>query len=159
MVDKILAGNVTTNIHQICDNHINDNLHVFPDICEKCKSTGVIGDFMEHPGVKLEVVRAWVQGKRNRSTLDQDTEASAGHDEADRSQTDHDIVCKDNRSIPTTCTTAMSDTPTMRSRASSSTTNESAPDLTQIKLQVAALRVRTERLLTKMLGQNPPTLG
>ncbi|KAH0836297.1 hypothetical protein FOPE_04498 [Fonsecaea pedrosoi] len=159
MVDKILASNVTTNIHQICDNHINDNLHMFPDICEKCKSTGVIGDFMEHPGVKLEVVRAWVQRKRNHSTLEQDTEVSAGHDEADRSQTNQDIVCKDNGSIPTTGTTAMSDTSTVRSRASSSTTNESAPDLTQIKLRVAALRARTERFLIKMRGQNPPTLG
>ncbi|OQU99496.1 hypothetical protein CLAIMM_05123 [Cladophialophora immunda] len=135
----------------------------------QCKTTGVIGDFMELPGAKLEIVKAWAQGKRETPKPDPDAELSAGNDEGvreeeesietSRFQTEKANMLDDNASISTTGITSIADTSTARSRASSSTTNEAVPDLAQLKLRVAALRTRTERLLSKVRGRRPPTLG
>ncbi|EXJ61271.1 uncharacterized protein A1O5_11828 [Cladophialophora psammophila CBS 110553] len=166
MVDKLLTSNLLiTSTHQVCEDIVNDNLHVFPDICEKCKATGVIGDFMEQPGVKLELVKAWAHGNRKHPSPEFEARVSAGNNEVVEKQNESDGIIElqthetispiENASI----STSLPDSATTRSQASSSTTNRTAPDLAQIQMRVVALSTRTERLLSKIRGQKPPGLS
>ncbi|OAL18522.1 hypothetical protein AYO22_10499 [Fonsecaea multimorphosa] len=124
---------------------------------------------MEQPGAKLEIVKAWAHGKQNSSKPDEDTGLSNDNNkgvreedasnETSKLQTTEAFLLEDSGGTTTTCATSIPDTSTPKSRASSSTTNGAAPDLAQIKMRIAALMTRTERLLTKIRGQKPPTLG
>ncbi|OAP62519.1 hypothetical protein AYL99_04724 [Fonsecaea erecta] len=169
MVDKILASNLANaKTHPVCGDSVSDNLHVFPAICEGCKKIGVIGDFMELPGAKLELVKAWAHGKRKPSRPEQDTGSADGNDEGigkedGPSETiklppDKGILLEGKSRTSTTCASTIPET-SNTNRDTSLTANGPAPDLAQIKLRVTALKTRTERSLAKMRGQRPPTSG
>jgi hypothetical protein len=67
MIDALLASNLQATCSQrLCANsagHETDNaenIHIFPDICDKCTRNGVVGILMrEQPSVKIDLIRAW----------------------------------------------------------------------------------------------------
>ncbi|KIW96543.1 uncharacterized protein Z519_01934 [Cladophialophora bantiana CBS 173.52] len=95
IVDKLLTSNLPITItHQVCEDGVNENLHVFPDICEKCKTTAVVGDFMEQPGVKLEVVQSWAHGNRKHPSPEFGARVSAGNNDVVEKQNESDGIIK-----------------------------------------------------------------
>ncbi|EXJ64798.1 hypothetical protein A1O7_01136 [Cladophialophora yegresii CBS 114405] len=173
IIDKLLvSGTPIASNHQVCQDDVSDNVHVFPDICTKCRTTGVIGDVMDVPGVKLEVMKAWEsQRKRvsavpshdNNNTDHVDTEDGVA-DKIRECETFERISLPDDLSTSTPDRAGASSSPTpATSSASSSTCPEPSPaptpDLSQIKARVITLRARTERLLMKIRAHNVPKLG
>jgi len=67
MIDALLASILQATCSQrLCANsagHETDNaenIHIFPDICDKCTRNGVVGILMrEQPSVKIDLIRAW----------------------------------------------------------------------------------------------------
>ena len=160
LIDKLIASeSAIACSHQVCEDNVSDDIHVFPDICDTCKTTGVGGDVMEVPGVMLEVLRAW--RLRNKSTS-----AAAGADMEDNEpveikelETLESISLSEDADTSTLESTSALESARRRSLASSSTSNGMTPELSQIKTRVAALVSRTERLLTRVRAQKLPTLG
>ncbi|OCT46462.1 hypothetical protein CLCR_02128 [Cladophialophora carrionii] len=171
IIDKLLvSGTSIASNHQVCQDDVSDNVHVFPDICTRCRATGVIGDVMDAPGVKLEVMKAWesqrkrisaIGNNKNNDTVDtEDGEA----DKIRECENLERISLKDNVSASAVDRAgAFSSSTPATSSVSGSTCREpspaSTPDLSQIKARVMALRARTERLVMKIRAHNLPKLG
>ncbi|KAJ9601874.1 hypothetical protein H2200_013623 [Cladophialophora chaetospira] len=154
IIDNLIAsGQPITRSHQVCEDDVSENVHIFPDICDKCKKTGVIGDFMEVPGVKYEVFKAW-EAKRKETLTKKDSES----DEIKDLETLESIPIPEDATPTSEIGTTVA-SPSQVSQASSTTLNKTTPDLGQLKTRVAALRTRTDRLLTKIRAQKPPSLG
>lgn len=166
-IEKLIASGQPINCnHQVCGDNVSDNVHIFPDICDKCKDNGIIGDVMNVPGMKVELIQAWDRGKafeaqqrKSRSSPSvESVKKDSESDEIKASETLEEI------SIPGHVNTAsesviVCSASSPESRASSVTSTHSTADLHQIKSRITALRTRTERLLMKIRAQKPPTLG
>jgi hypothetical protein len=153
IIDQLISsGQPITCNHQVCDCSVSENVHIFPDICDKCKQTGVIGDFMEIPGVKVDALRGWM-AKRNMAL-----EESSSEDETSRAA--EDLETLEYIPLPNAPTTSPAST-TIRpdSTEAKEDSKSSTPDLRQIKTRVAALRARTEGLLIMIRAHKPPTPG
>jgi hypothetical protein len=170
IIDKLLAsGTPIACNHQVCQDDVSDNIHVFPDICRNCMATGVVGDVMDVPGVKLEVMKAWesqrkrmpATGGNNNSTNnvnvvdDEDGEA----DKIRECETFDSISLPEDASSSATRRAGASSSSTPATSSTPTSTSTSTPDLSQIKARLVALRTRTDRLLIKIRAQKLPKLG
>ncbi|ETI28743.1 hypothetical protein G647_01194 [Cladophialophora carrionii CBS 160.54] len=171
IIDKLLvSGTSIASNHQVCQDDVSDNVHVFPGICTRCMATGVIGDVMDVPGVKLEVMKAWESQRKRMSATGSNKNidtVDTGDGEADKireCETLERISLPDNVSTSAVDRAgAFSSSTPATSSVSSSTCREpspaSTPDLSQIKARVMALRARAERLVMKIRAHNLPKLG
>ncbi|KIW72671.1 hypothetical protein PV04_00849 [Phialophora macrospora] len=175
IIDKLLASGTSIACnHQVCQDNVSDNVHVFPDICHNCMATGVIGDVMDVPGVKLEVMKAWesqrkrtpaTSGNNNNNNNDNNINAVDEDDgEADKIreyETLESISLPEDASTSGTGHAGGSDSSTLATCSASTSTSTSTPtpDLSQIKARLMALRTRTDRLLIKIRAQKPPRFG
>ena len=170
----IKSGLSIASTRQVCEDNVIDNVHIFPSICDKCKATGVIGEVMEIPGMKVEVLRAW-RAAKGKSSLPTMSGALAGDDQPVKGDDDNSDEIKElgtsepiapdgdaRASTSASMSTARFSSPISHT---SSKTSHGTPDLSQIKTRVAALRCRTQRLLTrtriltKIRAHKTPTIG
>jgi hypothetical protein len=168
-IDKLLKCGQADSAHTVCeDSNVTDKSHVFPDICEKCRQTGIIAEILNSTEKKVEVLREWyemhkTQGREvpeivittedsDESEMFKDLETleSIEIESADA----HHSSSESNNSRP-----EESDSASPKSRTFSMTSLGTAPNLEQIKTRVVALRSRTERLLTKIRASKHPELG
>jgi hypothetical protein len=156
IIDKLISsGSPITCTHQVCEDTVGDNVHVFPDVCTKCKVTGVIGDAMEVPGVKLDVLRAWELQSKGKS-------ASVSPEEEDEAEKINELETLEEiarASDEDTSSASSVGSSASGIHSSNSTSSSSTQDLSQIKTRVAALVARTEQLLVKMRAGRHSTGG
>ena len=157
ITEKLVGpGELTAGNHQVCE-EVSDNIYIFPDICDKCKSTGEIGNHMEVSGMKLEALRAWKSQNA--------TDASTGSSNLDQSEQESDDIAAleafESISLTESTSTRIPESgsskgaPSPKRWAAPSSSKSSTADLMQIKTRVAALLERTERLLAKIRVQKP----
>lgn len=146
MIDRLIASDLQkTCTHMLCGD-VSDNTHIFPHVCDRCQQDGVIGDWMEQPGVKYEVLKAWKK-ENSRPPADNEKRPRGGEDDLTELETLEPIAISDKASLLGT------------GSPSSSTSSGSTTELISLKNRVASLKTRTERLLTKIRAQKPPKLG
>lgn len=162
IIDQLIASKMqVTSSHQLCAD-VNDNIHIFPDICVKCEENGVIGEFLnQDPGRKLEILRDWKKQNKpdhkSKSTLESpigdstSTARDGENKDIDQLETLEVLTVADipSSSISSPQTGNLSSSSSPKTASSSTTSISSSPDLQSIKARVSALKDRTERLLTK----------
>ncbi|KAK7885835.1 hypothetical protein LTR67_010187 [Exophiala xenobiotica] len=147
--------------HQLCAD-VSDNSHIFPDICDKCQQNGVIGGVMEQqPGMKLEILQSWKKqhnsaaasesrsdAARNSRVAENDSES----EKIEQLETLEVLRVSDVASTEPSDSGSLVTTSTLETLASSQTAaaRERAPDLSSINNRIAALKDRTERLLSRI---------
>ncbi|KAK5050813.1 hypothetical protein LTR84_003372 [Exophiala bonariae] len=148
--------------NQLCTDVV-DTSHIFPDLCDECKKSGVVGDWMEkEPGLKLQVFRSW-RSKHRETTQTKPEEAQQGDGSISDNAIEDDcenletLECVATSSIPSngtaTTSTAQSPYSNARSVASSDTSTSTAPSLHDLKARVQRLRARTDQLIAKIRVQ------
>lgn len=150
--------------HQLCAD-VSDHSHIFPDMCDKCKSSGVVGDWMEKErGAKLQVFRSWRLNRRAAAQATpqemQSNSNSIGEwtaQEADGENLDHlEFIAAPGVSD---VSTTGSKTPSSQSPQSSgqsiasSVTSSTTPSMHDIKARVERLRARADHLIAKIRVQ------
>jgi hypothetical protein len=172
IIDKLLASGTSIACnHQVCQDDVSDNVHVFPDICRNCMATGVIGDVMDVPGVKLEVMKAWESQRKRMPATGGNNNSTNNVNVVDVEDGEADKIreCEtlESISLPEDVSTSAtgragassSSTPATSSTSTSTSISTPTPDLSQIKARLVALRTRTDRLLIKIRAQKLPKLG
>jgi len=147
MIDKLMASNLqTTCSHRLCDD-VSDNIHIFPDVCDKCKANGVVGGLLDQqPHLKLDILRDW---KRQSGSEPTPSASEKIDQEWDSNEVDNLEVCDvESISFPTSASTPRTSSP--KSVATSATSDGAAPDLASLKKRIARLKTRTEHLLSKL---------
>ena len=145
--------------HQLCAD-VSDNIHIFPDICDKCQQNGVIGGIMEQqPGMKLEILQSWKKqhnldaASESRSDVARDSriaENDSGSEKMEQLETLEVLRVADAASTETSDSGSLVTTSSPATVASSQTACEGTTDLSSIKTRIAALKDRTERLLSRI---------
>lgn len=139
-----------------------DYSHVFPDLCDECKSSGVVGDWMEKErGSKLQVFRSW-RAKRRAANQAAPQEAqlwngintgyAAEIDEEELENLEY-ISASSVSNGSTTTSNVLSPISSPQSIASSMTSASTAPSLHDIRARVNRLRTRTDHLIARIRVQ------
>jgi len=158
IIDQLVAANLqVTCSRRLCDD-VSDNVHIFPDVCEKCRENGVIGGLLDQqPHLKLDILQEWKKelesGPKTRTSKRRDHEC-------DSNETDNLEVCdmeSSSTSTPMSASTSIASSP--KSVATTATSQGAAPTLASLKKRVAVLRARTEQLLSKLHPQESSQPG
>lgn len=136
--------------------------HVFPDLCDECKKSGVVGDWMvKERGGKLQVFRSW-RSKRRAANQAAPQEAQHWNDINKDNATE--IYGEDPENLEyigpssvsngsTTTSNVRSPISSPQSIASSVTSASTAPSLHDLRARVNRLITRTDHLIAKIRVQ------
>lgn len=139
-----------------------DYMHIFPDLCDECKKSGVVGDWMEKErGSKLQVFRSW-RSKRRAANQAAPQEAQHWNDINKDNATE--IYGEDPENLEyigpssvsngsTTTSNVRSPISSPQSIASSVTSASTAPSLHDLRARVNRLITRTDHLIAKIRVQ------
>ncbi|KAK5448020.1 hypothetical protein LTS15_009044 [Exophiala xenobiotica] len=131
--------------HQLCAD-VSDNSHIFPDICDKCQQNGVIGGVLKQlPGMKLEILQGWK--KQHNSAAASESRSDATRDSRDAENDSESEKIEEIEQLETLEVLRVSD---VASTGQTAAARERAPDLGSINNRIAALKDRTERLLSRI---------
>ncbi|KAL2421271.1 hypothetical protein ABEF95_007630 [Exophiala dermatitidis] len=159
MIDRLIAshpkGNFST--HQCSDQ--SDDLHIFPDICDKCKENGVVAEYLDRPGGKVEVLQAWRKDNQKQSYQEQESavrddkngDESQGFNDTDSAETLSIVSFSESANESCAETLSPIEPSSVSSMTSSQTSHEAkGSDLSGLKARVAGLTARTDRLLSQI---------
>ncbi|KIW62117.1 hypothetical protein PV05_02164 [Exophiala xenobiotica] len=160
VIEKVIASKLQASCpHQLCAD-VSDNIHIFPDICDKCQQNGVIGGIMEQQsGMKLKILQSWKKqhnfdaASASRSDGAKESLAAANDSEFEKIEqleTLGVLRVAGIASMETSDSGSLVTTSTPETVASSQTACEGTTDLSSIKTRIAALKDRTERLLSRV---------
>lgn len=165
VVDFAEFNEKTRCTHQLCA-EVSDNSHIFPDMCDKCKSSGVVGNWMEQErGAKLQVFRSW--RLKRRAAVHAAPHKVQSNSNGVQQETAKEVEDKESENLEFVAAPSVSEESTMDSNsqspqsaqdrtqsiASSATSNSTTPSLHGIKTRVERLRARTDYLIAKISVQ------
>jgi len=161
-VDFAEFNDKTRCTHQLCAD-VSDNSHIFPDMCDKCKSSGVVGSWVEQDrGAKLQVFRSW-RLKRRTAIYAASHEVESGSNgvqqeaawevEGKSLENLEFIAAPSVSEESTTDPNTQSPQDRTHSIASNATSNSTTPSLHDIRTRVERLRARTDHLIAKISFQ------
>ncbi|KEF51923.1 uncharacterized protein A1O9_11912, partial [Exophiala aquamarina CBS 119918] len=146
---------------------VSDTLHIFPDMCDQCKSSGVVGNWMEQdPGAKLQIFRSWRLKRRaavHAAPHEVQSNANGTRDEACKDIEDNEsetlqFIAPPNVSgestIGSKSPSSQSSQARVQSVASSVTKDSTTPSLHDVKTRVDRLRARADHLIAKISVQS-----
>ncbi|EHY51793.1 hypothetical protein HRR83_008405 [Exophiala dermatitidis] len=159
MIDRLIASHPkgSFSTHQ-CGSQ-SDDLHIFPDICDTCKQNGVVAEYIDRPGGKVEVLQAWRKEDQKQSAQEQKSAArddtngneSQGSNDADSGETLSIISFSESADESCAETLSPVEPSSVSSVTSSQTSHEAkSSDLSGLKARVAGLTARTDRLLLQI---------
>ncbi|EXJ78945.1 hypothetical protein A1O3_08445 [Capronia epimyces CBS 606.96] len=174
MIDRLVASHLLVSCsHHLCDD-IGDNPHIFPDICDSCKRSAVIADWIDQqPGGKFEVLRAWRRQNRPQSNSSEEPEAAHvdhGADmhemEMEAAETLSEVPVSDCLDISASVSVSTADSASPSPPAPSSVQSAwcSAPsdhaktaEPRNLKKRLASLTTRADRLIARIRAKETET--